>query len=819
MDHINIMPPPGLAPLPSKPSRKPRRECALLENYIISGSENKICILSRSSRETIEIPVHRKLGTIIDIDFNKELIAILDTNGTLIIIQYNQKDTQIPIFNLVGYAMTDLDQIYLCKMSNILYGSKGAEYLLRFNIPATKLMEHEKIRLNKSFLCTDSDGNVVYTIAELGVFGDKIAIFATSDHVLPAVENVLPINPGEELPLALEYLPEIKSVLSITDKAIRIIDCITKAQAEYYTTFQEKPYLADVPEEKFIVCLSNFVLYVIGYENGIKLQQLEEIGRRKPIATISAVPYKPMDSIHILVSYGGNDYSDHTFSISTIKQTIEETSEVILQKNIEEQFDKKYDEMIESKLSLLERDLVADLGTKMEAKVAATIDEEVARHMKSIEDTLTSNLPAYVDKCIDHEKINAQIKFVHGTLQENLIFAMQKGFIPAFEDSCNKMFKELSKIHKEGLGVFKQKMESEESATKDLKVISNAHIKKNIDLFTKIETVIHRQTDLIQKCEDLPKSIPDAPPAIISKPASDRVPEEEPELPPKLAEAFPTLQPLKSAPPTKTPIEGFRLALEARNPQKAIKIASEHFLDENCLLEFLDKSEGRVLKELAVNGKVNQKYVRQRLLPILKYFSQNRAQVNSKMVELLIKAGELLVPTMEGYDEYQTVRTMLFNLISWANPMYQLIHILNRFKTLKLRLTVFFQRPLLDQQHQYNTSNSVSIASSSLPNESNASANAVVGLVVLLVCTLSSILFSRGCGILYPAKSTFGFVKRFLLGLCQHNKWYIFIMFPAVWSSRQIVNVPAFSICVSSLNSILYCINAKEATCSYPWVG
>eukprot|EP00826_Nyctotherus_ovalis_P058893 TRINITY_DN8143_c0_g1_i2.p1 TRINITY_DN8143_c0_g1~~TRINITY_DN8143_c0_g1_i2.p1 ORF type:complete len:657 (+),score=172.96 TRINITY_DN8143_c0_g1_i2:24-1994(+) len=653
MNAEGIMPPPGLGLLFKHTSEKKiRRECAIIGKHIFFARDGKICILSTQSKKLWTIGMKTEIHSIIDIDYNEELIVMLESSGALIMSKYEIKEDGKPLLVVVWKVNTEINQIHLCKKSNALYGSKDAEYLVKFPDPVSKVKEYSKIPLNEELLHKDSDGNVVFTVAESND-SEQLLILAKSEQLTLSRSNIATIDAGNEIPLAIHYLYRVDKILVITESSLAILN--RNKRRAFSKSMKCKDFIAEVKDANMLLVSSEGGLHAIDYGT-MQMGKILKTAVGKNMAGL----YSGLcgDNIEVIVSYGGNDYSEHTISVNSIKAVMKESSQSSISGLL-------YERALNSQVDTLTREIAQNVTSKLANSLFSSLNSEILKEAKGIEE-IASDLASSMDKGISHQTVSQQISMMSESLQANLNFVVQKSFAPKFEELCSNMFKDLSKVHREALDLYKKKVECEEKTMGTLRGIADLHIRSATGLSSKMEALIQSSLDIVTELDEMPKlpvkdTIPAEPSTKISKLFASAEPVQN--LPEKKVQPAGDYRPL-----AKDPKEAFTRMLELKDYMNAIRVAAENSLDANCLLKFLASIDMVNVIKIKNDKEVDQTYFARTLKEILLYLEQNKRVINSKVIELMNKAKTLLEPTSTNYGEYQVVERMLNGFFASLNP-------------------------------------------------------------------------------------------------------------------------------------------------------
>ncbi len=703
-----------MSPAPSdKAVKRPKRSSALIGSYVVYSQNGEVCFRSTRSHEVTRLKLEQRVREVVDIDFNKDIIAILDSDGLLLVLKYLIRENGgRSLFGSAIYQQTSLDQICLSKSSNVLYGSRDFEYFACFDDPTTNLTTlTEKLNVPRPLVAPDGESRMVYTVAELDRGLSHVALFARSSGSL---QSLICVSPGDGVPLALLYLPAVRGLLAITTKSVTLMDCVTmKEVVKPCTSITERPILVDVPEENFVVCVANGTISTIEY-GALAVRPIEELDRRTAPLGAEVRVEKTMDSAHVRIAYEDGGCSEHTFSLSSANAVAMPAA--LFEAEVEEpkeegeadawaRLEEGYNKMVDKWAEEAEGKIAQEVAARVEGRLTTLISQDVEAHMKKIEEGVAANVQGYVDKCLDPEKLQAQINAVGNSLQENMSFTLQRSFVPMFEESCNRMFKELAKTYKDGYSVFKQKLDSEDAAIKEVKTLEDAGIKRSIDFANRLQGVIEQQVETARVTEEFARAKTEdllaagRPAVIAAEQREEAKPEPEPEPSPAPVAAAPepaqprqidelfsgaTSEPqtgsimkprqqitpgkplLRPDMPDKSPrqaaVEEFKTALRARDARQAIEIAAGHQFVPNALLEFLDSFDDSVLAELAGWEQFPRLYVANSLRAILNFLMRSPTTVDRKYAELMGKAKQLVTASGVEYQEYREIYSMLASL-------------------------------------------------------------------------------------------------------------------------------------------------------------
>lgn len=653
MNTEGIMPPPGLGLLFKHASEKKiRRECVIIGKHIFFARDGKICILSTQSKKLWTIGMKAEIHSIIDIDYNSELLVILESSGTLMMSKYELKEDARPQLVVVWKVSTEISQIHLCKKSNALYGAKDAEYLVKFPDPVGKVKEYSKIPLNEELIHKDSDGNVVFTVAESND-SEQLLILAKSEQFTLSRSNIATIDTGDEIPLAVHYLRGVDKILVITENSLAVLN--RNKRRVFSRSIKCKEFVAEVEDAKMLLVSSEGGLYAIDCGN-MQMGKILKTAVGKSIAGL----YSGMcgESIEVVVSYGGNDYSEYSIPINSIRAVMKENSQSRIS-------DLVYERALNSQVDTLTREVAQDVANRLADSLFSLPNSEVIKEAKSIED-IAGDLASGADKGISHQTVAQQISMMSEALQANLNFVVQKSFVPKFEELCSNMFKNLSKTHKEALDLYKKKVECEEKTMGTLRGMADSHIKSATGLSSKMEALIQSNLDITSKLDEVPK-LPTKETTVAESST-------------KISKSFASAEPVQNLPEEKVqPASGYRAVakdpkevftqmLEVKDYKGAIRVAAENSLDANCLLKFLASIDTMNVVKMKNEKEIDQVYFARTLKGILLYLEQNKRVINYKVIELMNKAKTLLEPTSTNYGEYQVVERMLNGFFASLNP-------------------------------------------------------------------------------------------------------------------------------------------------------
>jgi len=681
MSQIISRPPPGLGFSEPAASKKIRRNFIIIGDIAVYFTQNEICTFNLISQGTSKFILDHKLAEIIDIDINTELIAALDINGFLIVIKHRILQGDLLNFQTVGMTNSHFDQIYLCKMSNILYGACSIKYFVRFNSPGKNLSLNTKIQISKSFLIMDNANNMIFSISELPNFDPRILIFATSPSVLPPEESAFNIKIVDEIPYSIEFLQNQNLALAITNQKIYLVNCLNnEILGSANCQANEKPIICKVIDSPFTLYYAEGILRIIGHKQNfsensehtklIRIKMLQKFD--KQISTISTKLEPEKNTLTIFLWSDPTTCIEAQFLISNLKKILKLDSENAIIRDAINSYPKitneSFNKIIDEELTKVEDEIVGNLENEIDSKITGIINDEVEKNMKNIEDTICGNLPKYIENSIEKDKINNQITKMKENLQENLMFTIQNSFMPAYEENCKKLFKEMSKIHKDTYNIFKQKMDTEETSTKDLKLISEQQIKKNMELAEKFENVSLIQTDLSHRIEDLPKLMPDSQ-NIMQTPIKSVTPDKNISKPPNYFS-----KPKSPIPEQKPEIREFYEALQNANYVKTIEIMQKYNLSYEYLLKLLEKMDFTLLRKMRENGIFNQQYLREKSYEFVRNYQEKSIEINEKIIELALKIQEILDPEFEFFNEYKEVSSNLKDFIDFCTNLLNSQH-------------------------------------------------------------------------------------------------------------------------------------------------
>lgn len=356
------------------------------------------------------------------------------------------------------------------------------------------------------------------------------------------------------------------------------------------------------------------------------------------------------------------------------------------------ELEKKFESVLFSRLEMLKAKIAAEVEVKVEQRVAGIVGASVDRHMNVVKDSIDRNLQKCVAKSVNPERLQDQINAVHERLQANLNFIMQKVFLPAFEDSCSKMVKEVTKTYHDGVAAQRQRLEADDASMKELKAREASATKRNLELAEQLESVAARQLGMIRKAEEVARiklaSLQEsllaqqkAPPQHVPAPAAPAEirPREDqyssvivrPVKPAEEAKERPIIaqrtMPVVSQAALGSPAEEFEAALAAKDAMRAIDVSTLNCFKGNEFFKLLDSFDEATLSGIRPQMQPNHHaYIRYSINRVLSYLSEHKDKINARLVGLLKKGQTLLAPVQSAYQDYQAVQTMLGNFFRWV---------------------------------------------------------------------------------------------------------------------------------------------------------
>ncbi len=674
-----IMPPPGLSSPErvGKAPRRPKRDHAVINNeYVLYQNEGDICFRSIRTHECMRFVLQRRIQPIFDIDFNSDTIAVLNSDGLLVVFRYRDDGKKL-LFGPAVYQQTALDQIYLCKApdSHVLYGSRDAEYFARFDDATNLANLSEKLTISPGNAASDADSRMIFTVSELGLGHNVVSLFANAQ-VAADPASLLSILVADEVPRVLIYLASIGSILSITSRRIRVTNCASREEtAEPCTEFASSTgvLLRDVPGCGHAVCVADSGIFTIRYDDSgrIAVRRVGDIvSKGKAPVDVKVEAETELEGLRVRIVYDGNDdeCSEHKIDLP---QPVRKEAPTEPHSGEEEEFwtgvEKHYEKLIDSWAEDTEKKVSEDLSSKLEERVAEIAGAGVEGHMKRIEEDIAQSIQGYVDKCVNPERLQAQLNVINENLQENMAMTLQRTFIPSFEESCNKMFKDLAKTYREGYSTLRQKLEADDSVFRGN--VYDAAAKRSAIIADQMQTVAEQQTETAERTEEFVRTKTEDLLARLSIPIPAAAPKDHSQSPAPHPRQIDELFAESATPragtgshqlpdrsPRQAAVEQFVSALRSGNPAQALEVAAEKNLNQKAMIDLLDSFDERTIQESMMRSpQIPHKYVRDSLRVILDFLLGNPTAIDAKYVERINKAKHLLVPVKEGYEDYVEV--------------------------------------------------------------------------------------------------------------------------------------------------------------------
>ena len=108
--------------------------------------------------------------------------------------------------------------------------------------------------------------------------------------------------------------------------------------------------------------------------------------------------------------------------------------------------------------------------------------------------------------------------------------------------------------------------------------------------------------------------------------------------------------------------------IENKNAASALDSLIKGKLGENSLLSILYAFDSNELRAVR-NEKLDFTYIRRIIYKLIKYFTENKNIITPTIIGLVKKSQEILIPTMDNYQEYQIVWGYLGKFLKWVETI------------------------------------------------------------------------------------------------------------------------------------------------------
>eukprot|EP00826_Nyctotherus_ovalis_P001190 TRINITY_DN1015_c0_g1_i2.p1 TRINITY_DN1015_c0_g1~~TRINITY_DN1015_c0_g1_i2.p1 ORF type:complete len:515 (+),score=145.62 TRINITY_DN1015_c0_g1_i2:193-1737(+) len=346
----------------------------------------------------------------------------------------------------------------------------------------------------------------------------------------------------------------------------------------------------------------------------------------------------------------------------------EETQTDDFEASVMSALDSKINSLISARLEVFKKKITEKIYTNVYGTLSGNILGLVAKHMASIKEVLRSNIQQAISKSIDTTRIQNQINIIHKDLQDNIMFVLQKIFISSFENSCEKMTKEVARVYTEGIAIYKQRLEAEESLFEDQRKRSEEIVKKNMELVDNLQAIANSQLVSLEKVCDAAKHkaeglLNSAQEKIITPPGSEEVKRKD------LSRIETKPAPVEDLKKIINYSEAFKESLAMKNASGSINALTKGKLGENAFLAFLNTFDEEKLSSLQ-SEPLEHAYIRLMIYRILKYFNDSRTPITPSITTLMRKAQVMLVPSNDNYQDYMVVQGMLMSFLKQTPSGY-----------------------------------------------------------------------------------------------------------------------------------------------------